>query len=85
MVQQTLDAALVNSTCITIAHRLSTIQHANNIFVLRNGAIIEHGACIQLVNTFTHNYAGKHKALIERGGVYAQMVAKQSHTADNID
>jgi subfamily B ATP-binding cassette protein MsbA len=85
-VQQTLDAVLVNCTCITIAHRLSTIQHANNIFVLRSGSIVETGMTFMgSVYCLFVIIAGKHKTLIERNGVYAKMVAKQTHFVDNVD
>lgn len=36
-------------TVIMIAHRLSTIQHANQIFVMRNGTIIEQGSHDELL------------------------------------
>lgn len=45
-------------TTFIIAHRLSTIQNADQILVLDQGRIIEHG---------------KHEDLIAFGGTYAQM------------
>lgn len=51
-----------NTTTILIAHRLSTIQHADEIIVLENGAILERGT---------------HKQLVELGGQYADLYQKQ--------
>jgi ABC-type transport system involved in Fe-S cluster assembly fused permease/ATPase subunit len=38
-----------NRTSIVIAHRLSTIVHADEIFVLQNGLIVEHGTHDELL------------------------------------
>lgn len=38
-------------TTIVIAHRLSTVQHANRIFFLEHGQILDHGTYKQLVDT----------------------------------
>ncbi|ATL67308.1 hypothetical protein [Nocardia terpenica] len=51
----------VVATTITIAHRLSTIRTADHIIVLDNGRIIERG---------------NHFELMERGGRYAELVAR---------
>jgi ABC-type multidrug transport system fused ATPase/permease subunit len=45
-------------TTIVIAHRLSTIEKANRIVVLEQGRIAE---------------IGTHRALLERGGIYAKL------------
>lgn len=45
-------------TVITIAHRLSTIRDADNILVMKDGALIEQG---------------NHEALMSRGGIYAEL------------
>ncbi|KAI9263147.1 putative ABC transporter protein [Phascolomyces articulosus] len=62
LVQHALDAAAENRTTIVIAHRLSTIRNADLIVVMQQGELIEQG---------------NHQQLIERGGVYAGLVAKQ--------
>jgi ATP-binding cassette subfamily B protein len=49
---------MANSTAIIIAHRLSTVRSADRIIVLRKGRIIEEG---------------NHRALMERGGHYAEL------------
>jgi NHLM bacteriocin system ABC transporter peptidase/ATP-binding protein len=46
-------------TCLIVAHRLSTIRDADQIVVLENGAIIEHG---------------RHSELIRAEGPYARMM-----------
>ena len=46
-------------TKIVIAHRLSTVQHADQIFVMERGRVVERGT---------------HKKLLENGGVYADIV-----------
>ncbi len=58
----TLDAIAETRTTITIAHRLSTIAGADQIIVLDRGVVIE---------------AGRHEQLLKRGGLYADMWARQ--------
>lgn len=60
-VQAAIDALSTGRTTITIAHRLSTIRTADQIIVLDNGRIIERG---------------NHFELMERGGRYAELVAR---------
>ena len=36
-------------TVLMIAHRLSTVAHVDQIHVLRDGAVVEHGGCEELV------------------------------------
>jgi subfamily B ATP-binding cassette protein MsbA len=43
LVQDALTRLMENRTSIVIAHRLSTIMHADEIFVLNNGFIVERG------------------------------------------
>jgi subfamily B ATP-binding cassette protein MsbA len=43
LVQDALTRLMENRTSIVIAHRLSTIVHADEIFVLQNGLIVERG------------------------------------------
>ena len=49
-------------TCIVIAHRLSTIRRCDRILVLNQGRIIEDGT---------------YDELIEKGGFFADLVARQ--------
>jgi len=59
----TLEAIAETRTTITIAHRLSTIAGADQILVLDAGEVRE---------------VGTHDALIARGGLYAEMWARQA-------
>lgn len=49
-------------TCFVIAHRLSTIRHADNIIVLSDGSIVEHG---------------RHEELLAKRGAYYTMYHAQ--------
>jgi ATP-binding cassette, subfamily B, bacterial len=60
-VQAALERLSEGRTTITIAHRLSTVRDADQIVVLDHGAIVEHGT---------------HEELLERGGMYAALVAR---------
>jgi len=53
---------LKGRTAVIIAHRLSTIMRADKILVLYEGAIVEQG---------------RHEELVDRRGMYYQLVQKQ--------
>jgi ATP-binding cassette subfamily B protein len=55
-------AASQDVITILIAHRLSTIMHADRIFVLERGRVVE---------------AGSHGALLEQKGLYYAMWRQQ--------
>lgn len=64
-VQKALDAAAHGRTTLVVAHRLSTIATADEIIVLKDGAIVERG---------------RHAALVALGGVYAQLWLRQARS-----
>lgn len=51
LIQQGLDEVRGGRTCIAIAHRLSTIRHADRIFVLKHGLLLEEGTHDELLAT----------------------------------
>ncbi|MGE9296672.1 MAG: ABC transporter ATP-binding protein [Puniceicoccales bacterium] len=50
IVQEALERVAQNRTTITIAHRLSTVRKADEIVVLHQGKILEHGSYQELAN-----------------------------------
>jgi len=62
LIQQSMSTLLKDRTTFVIAHRLSTITHADQIVVLEDGEIVE---------------TGTHESLMQKGGVYANMVHRQ--------
>ena len=60
VVTESLDR--MHATRIVIAHRLSTIQHADRVYVIEEGKVVEWGAPGDL---------------LERGGVFARLAARQ--------
>ena len=66
VVQAALDEAARGRTTLAIAHRLSTVRHADVIFVIDHGRIVEQGT---------------HEALLEADGTYATLFAQQATRA----
>ena len=62
-VQQALQKLMKNRTSLVIAHRLSTIKNADQIWVMQQGQISEHGTHGELLN--------------HADGIYKQMVERQ--------
>ena len=63
LVQDAIIKLMENRTTIVIAHRLSTIQHADRIYVIDNGKIVEQG---------------NHDSLIKKNGIYRKLTVMQS-------
>jgi len=66
LVQDALKEALKGRTSIVIAHRLSTVMDADQILVISEGSIVERG---------------RHEDLINQGGLYSELFARQDLTA----
>jgi len=65
LVQLALKNALKGRTSIVIAHRLSTVMDADQILVIRDGAVAE---------------KGRHEELITSGGIYSDLFSRQDLT-----
>jgi len=64
LVQEALDNLMKNRTTIVIAHRLSTIKNADEIYVMREGQIVEWG---------------QHASLYAQGGYYTKLCDMQGN------
>ena len=61
-IQKAFQIALAGRTSLVIAHRLSTILHADQILVVQNGRIVEHG---------------RHEDLLRNNGLYSELYHTQ--------
>jgi subfamily B ATP-binding cassette protein MsbA len=61
-VQEALERLMAGRTTVLIAHRLSTVRHADRIYVIDRGRVVE---------------VGDHDALMVRGGLYARLARTQ--------
>ncbi|WP_290986358.1 ATP-binding cassette domain-containing protein, partial [Hyphomicrobium sp.] len=64
-IKRALDTLRAGRTTFVIAHRLSTVADADQIFVLEQGKIVEHGQFTELE---------------ERGGLFSRLVAEGGFT-----
>ncbi|MGK9230859.1 ABC transporter ATP-binding protein/permease [Inquilinus limosus] len=63
-IQENLGGLMEGKTVIAIAHRLSTITRMDRLIVMNQGRIVEEGT---------------HSALLERGGLYSRLWARQTN------
>ena len=69
-VQSALEGLMADRTTLVIAHRLSTVVHADLIYVLHQGRVLEQGT---------------HAELLAKGGQYANLYQLQFAAEDAID
>ena len=69
-VQRALASALAGRTSLVIAHRLSTVREADQILVIDDGRVVEHG---------------RHEELLARDGLYAELYRTQFDPARRTD
>lgn len=62
-IQEALERLIKGRTVFAIAHRLSTLKHADRLFILKNGKIVE---------------MGTHEELIAKNGAYANLCRMQT-------
>ncbi len=65
-IERALERLFERRTTLVIAHRLSTIRKADRIFVLNEGALVEHGT---------------HDELLARSGLYSRLTLAQGEAA----
>jgi len=65
LIQRALDQLLAGRTAVIIAHRLSTVRHADRIFVIEDGTVVDQGT---------------HEELIARPGTYRALYLAQQTT-----
>ncbi len=70
LVQNAIARLLKNRTSFVIAHRLSTVTQADQVLVIQQGQIVEHGT---------------HQQLIDQQGVYANLYALQLGAASPVE
>ena len=66
-IQTALSQLMKNKTVLMIAHRMRTISDADNIVVLKDGIVAEHGTPDEL---------------IRQNGIYRNMLDKQQKSAE---
>ncbi len=59
LLEDSIHRLMQGRTVITIAHRLNTVFHADKIFVMENGSIVQ---------------VGDHRSLLASGGLYSRLV-----------
>jgi len=67
LVEEAFEELMQGRTTLIIAHRLSTVQRADRVLVLDRGRVVEQGT---------------HAELLERGGLYARLYARQFRDDD---
>ena len=67
-IQNAFAKLMEGRTSFIVAHRLSTIQNADIIYMLSNGGVTERG---------------RHRELMDKGGLYRRLVEEQSRLEQN--
>jgi len=77
LVQQALERLMKGRTTLIVAHRLSTVRNADLVCVVSKGQIVEYGTHSELIEK-----AGLYKNLVDRQ-LLASSVTDASNSADN--
>ena len=56
-IESAIDALLVDRTGIVIAHRLATLQRCDDVLILDEGRVVEHGPRAALANDPSSRFA----------------------------
>ncbi|MCA9972591.1 MAG: hypothetical protein KC425_20360 [Anaerolineales bacterium] len=58
LIERAIDRLLAGRTAIIVAHRLATVQRADDILILGDGRILEHGLRVALAANPNSHFAG---------------------------
>ena len=67
LIQNALSKLIKDKTVLVIAHRMRTVSGADNVIVLKDGVVAEHGAPSKLIKT---------------GNIYPNMIKLQKMSSD---
>jgi ATP-binding cassette subfamily B protein len=82
-IQQSLRSQLAGKTVVLVAHRLNTIRHADVIYVLHRGRVVEQGTHQELLNLRGHYAALHHGQLGDEQEKPGRWAVRDRHRSDH--